>query len=68
MPKLLVVILVLAGLVSTNVHAEQAHDNRLQWLLGVWELTDDPDGSPTDWMEFRADGTFVNTLGNCKKS
>ena len=26
------------------------------WLLGRWEMTRDPDGSPKDWLEFAPDG------------
>jgi hypothetical protein len=38
-----------------------------EWLVGTWELTEDPDGTPTDWMQFLPDGTFVNTLSNCQE-
>lgn len=30
-------------------------------------MTIDPDNTPTDWMEFRSDGHFVNTLHDCKR-
>ena len=66
MPKLWVALLVIASLAAPSIRAESSSDDRPQWLFGVWELTEDPDGSPTDWMEFHPDGTFVNTLGNCK--
>lgn len=26
------------------------------WLVGKWELTQDPDGNEKDWIEFTADG------------
>lgn len=68
MPIRAIVLLILAGVASLNVHAKHAPGKSSAWLLGVWELTDDPDNSPTDWMEFRADGTFVNTLSNCKQA
>jgi hypothetical protein len=66
MSKLLILPLLLAGLSSPSIAAEQAPVPK--WLLGIWELTDDPDRSPTDWMEYRADGTFVNTLLDCRKA
>jgi hypothetical protein len=37
--------------------AAQAADEG--WLLGRWEQTRDPDGSPKNWIEFAADGGMV---------
>jgi uncharacterized protein (TIGR03066 family) len=31
------------------------------WLLGKWEMAYDPDGSPTDWIEFKPEGRVVVT-------
>lgn len=30
------------------------------WIVGKWELAQDPDGNPKDWMEFSADGKVVS--------
>ena len=40
------------------------------WLLGVWQLTQDEDGSPagTDLNEFRTGGRFVIYGPNCKEN
>lgn len=35
-----------------------------EWLVGKWRLHFDPDGSKTDFIEFRADGDAISTGPN----
>ena len=32
-----------------------------EWLIGKWKLYFDPDGSKTDYIEFKADGDAIST-------
>lgn len=45
-----------AGIADQHESAVSA-PQREEWLHGTWELTYDPDKSPTDWLIFAADGT-----------
>lgn len=45
-------------LLATFVYPAFAED---EWLIGKWELFYDPDGSKTDYIEFRADGDAIST-------
>ena len=38
------------------------------WFVGFWKMTADEDGTPSDTMEFRADGTYVNYGYKCVAS
>ena len=37
------------------------------WLLGRWELVHSPDGDPTDWLEFAADGRMTTITPSLKR-
>jgi hypothetical protein len=64
--RLLSAIAVLLLLFIQPLQANPDQDNL--WLIGTWELKLDPDNMPTDWLEFRPDGTFVGTQLNCNKA
>lgn len=42
-----------------------AGDKSTSWVTGAWTATSDEDGTPADFMEFRADGTYVNYGFDC---
>lgn len=39
-----------------------------RWFVGFWKMTHDEDGTPSDTMEFRADGTYINHNYRCRSS
>jgi hypothetical protein len=58
--------LLTVGLVSLAASAmTPATTEDTTWLVGVWALHSDPDGVKKDWVEFRADGTFISTNAAC---
>lgn len=38
------------------------------WFVGFWNMTADEDGTPSDTMEFRADGSYVNYGYQCRQA
>lgn len=49
------VLLAILLLGSCTVHAASTNDDA-SWLYGKWQLTYDPDGARTDWLEFLPNG------------
>jgi hypothetical protein len=62
---------ILASLILAGApFAALAGPEKPAWLVGVWQLTQDEDGSPagSDLDEFRADGHYVIYGPGCKES
>jgi hypothetical protein len=57
----LLVVLVMALGVTPAGAADEA------WLLGRWQLVRSPDGDPTDWFEFAADGRMTTITPSLKR-
>jgi uncharacterized protein (DUF2147 family) len=53
-PGLAMALALVLALAATAGAADQA------WLLGRWEMIRDPDGNPTDWLEFATDGRVAS--------
>lgn len=53
MRQLVLIVILLLG--TAAVHAAPAADDE-SWLYGKWQLSYDPDGAKTDWLEFLPNG------------
>jgi len=61
----IVALVSLLALLSGHASAQPQND---QWFVGFWQMTADEDGTPSDTMEFRTDGTYVNHGYKCGAS
>lgn len=62
------VLVLLSLLLFWNISAAQAgtaEDNG--WIIGKWELSRDPDGGRTDWMEFERDGKAASITSDGRR-
>ncbi len=49
------------------VAADPAATDDHGWLVGKWELTLDPDGGKTDWLEFGRDGKAASITSDGRR-
>lgn len=65
MKHLLRIAIVALSFALLSWHATALPSND-PWPVGFWKMIHDEDGSPSDTMEFRSDGTYVNYGSQCR--